>query len=46
MVKTFATNMGVWAEALKVQKVKQQARHGVAYDLPESIKKDEDQSKK
>jgi len=37
MVKTFATNMGVWAEALKVQKVKQQARHGVAYDLPESI---------
>jgi multimeric flavodoxin WrbA len=37
MVKTFATNMGVWAEALKIQKVKQQARHGVAYDLPESI---------
>jgi hypothetical protein len=37
MVKTFVTNMGVWAEALKVQKVKQQARHGVAYDLPESI---------
>ena len=37
MVKTFVKNMGVWAEALKVQKVKQQARHGVAYDLPESI---------
>jgi hypothetical protein len=27
MVKTFATNMGIWAEALKTQKVKQLARH-------------------
>ena len=37
MVKTLVTNMGVWAEALKVQKVKQQGRHGVAFELPESI---------
>ena len=37
MVKALATNMSVWAEALKVQKVKQQARHGVAFELPESI---------
>ena len=32
MVKTFVTNMSVWAEALKDQRVKQQARHTLDED--------------
>ena len=37
MVKAFATNMGVWAGALSTEEVKKLARHGVAFELPESI---------
>tara|TARA_A100000164_G_C21789989_1_gene715318 strand:- start:380 stop:1042 length:663 start_codon:yes stop_codon:yes gene_type:complete len=37
MVKSFVTNMTVWAKALQDAQVDKAGRHGVAFELPESI---------